>query len=191
MEDRIAISRIKQGDLNGLETLVTRYQVRAVRAAYLILHDRPLAEDIVQTAFVKVVEKVHQFEEQRPFGPWFFRIVVNDALKAAKRSQQHVSLDEQPEEAAAKLAHWLIDPAHGPEQLLEEKETRGLILNAIKSLSADQRAVIAMRYTLDMSEAELSARMDRPLSTIKWWLREARKRLRHQIGSPEGFEDGS
>ena len=36
-EDRIAISRIKQGDLNGLETLVTRYQMQAVHAAYLIL----------------------------------------------------------------------------------------------------------------------------------------------------------
>jgi len=34
MEDRIAIFRIKQGDLNGLETLINRYQVRAVYAAY-------------------------------------------------------------------------------------------------------------------------------------------------------------
>jgi DNA-directed RNA polymerase specialized sigma24 family protein len=40
-----------------------------------------------------------------------------------------------------------------------------------------------------MSEAEMSSELDRPLSTIKWWLREARKRLRHQIGSSHGFED--
>jgi RNA polymerase sigma factor (sigma-70 family) len=80
MKDQIAISRLKQGDLNGLETLVSRYQARAVHAAYLIVHDRPLAEDVVQMAFVKVAERIHQFDEQRPFSPWFFRIVVNDAL---------------------------------------------------------------------------------------------------------------
>ena len=38
MEDRIAISRLKQGDLTGLESLVNRYQVQAVHAAYLIVY---------------------------------------------------------------------------------------------------------------------------------------------------------
>jgi RNA polymerase sigma-70 factor (ECF subfamily) len=189
MEDRIAISRIKKGDLDGLEILVTRYQLRAVQAAYLILYDRALAEDIVQTAFVKVAEKAHQFDEQRPFAPWFFRIVVNDALKAARRWKQSISLDEPSGGPAGKLANWLVDPAQGPEQLLEEKEARELILHAIKSLTPEQRAAVAMRYILDMGEAELSAKMDRPLSTIKWWLREARKRLRNLIGS-QGLEDG-
>lgn len=54
MDDRTAISHIKQGDLNGLEILVNRYQARAVHAAYLVVYDRALAEDITWTAFVKV-----------------------------------------------------------------------------------------------------------------------------------------
>ena len=93
MDDRIAISRIKQGDLNGLDILVNRHQVRAVHAAYLIVYDRVLAEDITQSAFVKIVERIHQFDEERPFAPWFFRIVLNDSIKAAKRRKQMVSLD--------------------------------------------------------------------------------------------------
>jgi DNA-directed RNA polymerase specialized sigma24 family protein len=36
-----------------------------------------------------------------------------------------------------------------------------------------------MRYFLDMSEADMSEKADRALSTIKWWLRDARKRLHH------------
>jgi RNA polymerase sigma-70 factor (ECF subfamily) len=190
MDDRTAISRIKQGDLNGLEILVNRYQVRAVQAAYLILYDRALAEDAVQTAFVKVAERIDQFDERRPFGPWFFRIVVNDSLKAAKRRKQSISLEEQLDGPVAKLAAQLVDPTLPPAQIVEEQETRQLILKAIQSLGPEQRAVIVMRYYLDMNEAELSAKMDRPLSTIKWWLREARKRLRSLIGSSQGFEDG-
>lgn len=176
MDNRIAISRIKQGDLNGLESLVKRYQVQAVQAAYLIVYDRALAEDLAQEAFVKAVERVHQFDEERPFAPWFFRILVNDALKAAKKQKRHVALDEF-DQSTLRLAEWLTHPDLQPERLLEQKETREDILNAIQSLPPDQRAVIVMRYFLDMSEAEMVERMDRPLSTIKWWLRDARKRL--------------
>lgn len=190
MEDQTAISRIKQGDLNALEFLVNRYQVRAVHAAYLIVYDREIAQDIVQMAFVKVAERIHQFDEERPFAPWFFRIVVNDALKAANRLKQSISLDEHMDEPTAWLAVWLTDPTPQPAQLVEEKETGQLILKAIKSLTPEQRAVIVMRYFLDLSEADMSTKMDRPLSTIKWWLREARKRLRSLISSSQGFEDG-
>jgi RNA polymerase sigma-70 factor (ECF subfamily) len=181
MDDRTAISRIKQGDLNGLEILVDRYQVRAVHAAYLIVYDRELAEDIAQTAFVKVTERTHQFDEQRPFGPWFFRIVVNDALKAAKRQRRSISLDETSEPSTLKLAAWLTDPGPSPGELIEEQEMRQQILKAVKSLTPEQRAVVVMRYFLDMSEADMSDQLKRPLSTIKWWLREARKHLRHLI----------
>ena len=45
MNDSIAISRLKRGDLSGLEALVRRYQARAVHAAYMIVYDRPLAEE--------------------------------------------------------------------------------------------------------------------------------------------------
>ncbi len=176
MEVQIAISRIKQGDLNGLETLVNFYQARAVHAAYLILYDRVLAEDVAQTAFIKVTEHIHQFDEERPFAPWFFRIVVNDALKLSKKQKRNLSLEDL-DEPTAQLAQWLTDPSLKPEQLVEQKETRENILNAIQSLPPEQRAVVVMRYYLDMSEADMSTKMDRPLSTIKWWLRDARKHL--------------
>lgn len=177
MEDQIAISRIKQGDLTGLEILVKRYQVQAVQAAYAIVYDRAQAEDIAQSAFVKVVERVQQFDEARPFAPWFFRIVVNDAIKLARKQKRTVSLDEQLDEPTAQLAKWLVDPTLKLEQIVEQEETRAIILKAMQSLTPELRAVIVMRYFLEMSEAEMSTKMERPLSTIKWWLRDARKRL--------------
>lgn len=185
MEDRIAISRLRQGDLTGLESLVDRHQVQAVHAAYLIVYDRALAEDIVRSAFVKVLERIHQFDEQRPFAPWFFRIVANDALKAVRKQRRTISLEEQLDEPTAQLAQWLADPDSHPEQLVEEKETRQKILKAIQSLPPDQRLVVVMRYFLEMSEADMSTQMDRPLSTIKWWLRDARRRL-YELLRPQG-----
>jgi RNA polymerase sigma-70 factor (ECF subfamily) len=182
MDDSTSISRIKQGDLGGLESLVSRYQVRAVHAAYLVTYDRALAEDVAQSAFVKVAERIHQFDEERPFAPWFFRIVVNDALKLARRTKRNVPFDELGEDTS-QLAALLADPAPQPEQTLEEKQVREGILKAIQSLPPEHRAIVVMRYYLDLSEADMSAKMERPLSTIKWWLRDARKRLRDLMTS--------
>jgi RNA polymerase sigma factor (sigma-70 family) len=78
----------------------------------------------------------------------------------------------------------LVDPRPQPEQWLEEQQTRTNILKAIQSLPPEQRAVVGMRYFLDLSEADMSAKMDRPLSTIKWWLRDARRRLRSLMDTP-------
>jgi RNA polymerase sigma-70 factor (ECF subfamily) len=187
MDDLIAISLLKQGDLNGLEALVTRYQVQAVHAAYMIVQDRALAEDIAQTAFIKAAECIYQFDEQRPFAPWFFKIVVNDAFKAVKRQKRNVLL-EDPDGVTEEITRWLTDPGPQPEQAMEEKQIREKILSVIRSLPPEQRAVVVMRYYLEMSEADMTAKMDRPLSTIKWWLRDARKRLR-QLMTPSGHKD--
>jgi RNA polymerase sigma-70 factor (ECF subfamily) len=183
MDESRAISQLKQGDLKGLEKLVDQYQVQAVHAAYLILFDRQMAEDAAQTAFVKVVERIDQFDEARPFAPWFFRIVVNDALKLVDRQKHSVSLEDL-DDSTTQLAKWLTDPGLQPEQLLEQKQTRQNILKAIESLPPQQRAVIVMRYYLEMSEADMSLKMERPLSSIKWWLRDARKRL-HDLMDPK------
>lgn len=167
MEDQKPISRIKQGDINGLETLVKRYQVRAVHAAYMIVFDHGLAKDVVQTAFVKTAERIHQFDEERPFAPWFFRIVVNDALKIAKKQKRDVSLEKQLDEPSLLLSAHLVDPHPQPEQWLEQKEVRENILAAIQSLPSKQRAVFVMQCFLDMSEKEMSTEMERPLSTLR------------------------
>jgi RNA polymerase sigma-70 factor (ECF subfamily) len=186
MDDRTAISRLKQGDLHGLEALVSRYQVRAVHAAYMILHDRPLAEDVVQAALVKVAERIEQFDDERPFAPWFYRIVVNDALKLVTKRGRDVSLEAQLDGPTAQLAQWLVDPGLQPEPQIEQKELRQVILKAIYSLPPGQRAVIVMRYYLDMSMADMTRRTGRPLSTIKWWLRDARRRLRSLMATQQG-----
>jgi RNA polymerase sigma-70 factor (ECF subfamily) len=178
MEDKNAISRLRKGDLNGLEILVNRYQAQAVHAAYLILFDRSLAEEIAQAAFIKAAERIHQFDDQRLFAPWFMRIVVNDALKLAKKQQRNVSLEEALDQPTAELARWLADPEPLPEQLVAQMEIRQIILKAIQSLPPGQRSVIVMRYFLDMNMSEMSSKTERPLSTIKWWLRDARKQLR-------------
>lgn len=174
MDEQQAIARLKEGDLNGLEFLVRQYQTKAVHTAYLIIGDYALAEDMVQTAFLRVAQRIDQFDTRRPFRPWFLRIVVNDAIKAAKQQKRFVSLDEPSES----VRRWLVDPSQRPEEFAEIGDLRRAVWDALQQLAPEQRAVIVQRHFLEMSEAEMVEKLQRPASTIKWWLHTARERLK-------------
>ena len=75
--ERDSIARLRDGDIGGLAALVEMYQVQAVRTAYLIVRDRPLAEDITQSAFIRAFERIGQFDPEAPFGPWFLKSIAD------------------------------------------------------------------------------------------------------------------
>ncbi|MDY6875307.1 MAG: RNA polymerase sigma factor [Chloroflexota bacterium] len=172
MEEQEAIARLKRGDVGGLEPLVRKYQVQAVRTAYLITRDRALAEDIVQAAFLRAYERIGQFDAGRSFGPWFLRSVVNDAVKSVSRGKRQISLETDS------LAGLLADPNPGPAQIAEAADLRQKVWDALGKLPPAQRAAIVLRYYLGLSEAEMAEQLACPPGTVKWRLHAARKRLR-------------
>lgn len=180
-EEQQVITRLKHGDISGLEFLVKRYQVEAVYAAYLIVRDYKQAEDIVQNAFLQAAKKIHQFDNRRTFRAWFIRSVVNAAIKVDKQQKRFISLDANENEEIDPIINWLLDPQPGPDIILESKETCQLVWKALNSLSPEQRATIVMRHFLEMNESDMSEEFGRPLTTIRWWLRSARNRLRELL----------
>lgn len=176
-----AIAQLKHGNLAGLALLVETYQVQAVHAALLIIGDRGTAEEVVQEAFLRAYRKINQFDDRRPFGPWFLRSVVNAALKTAVKQKRAESLEEP--QNGSRAAEWLIDPGPGLQEIAETAEVREAIWQAMEQLSPDKRAAVVLRYFLDESENEMIQELNRPRTTVKWWLYAARQRLR-QILQP-------
>lgn len=177
MNEVDAIAKMQHGDIRGLAALVEVHQVRAVRTAMLITRDQALAEDVVQAAFLRCFEKIHQFDSSRPFAPWFMRSVVNASVQAARKQQRNVSLDNDENEET-NFEAMLSDSSYEPHHLLEVQEDKRLIRDALDKLSPEQRAAVVMRYYLDMSESEMSEILETPAGTIKWRLHHARKRLK-------------
>src|SRR5512139_3249726 len=91
-DDLQAIRRLKMGDIAGLETLVARYQTKAMRVAFLITHDELQAEDVVQETFVRLYRKIAQFDPDRPFEPYLLKSVANAALNSIRGAKQQVPL---------------------------------------------------------------------------------------------------
>jgi RNA polymerase sigma-70 factor (ECF subfamily) len=178
VDESRAVARLKAGDIRGLETLVDAYYTRAVRAAYLVTHDEALAEDVVQSAFIRAYERIASFDATRPFGPWFLRSVVNGAITQAAARSRIVTLDAGDVDALPRVLDIAAEPGPGPEALLEQAESREEVWRALDQLPPPQRAAIVMHYYLGLPDAESAERLGVPPATVRWRLHAARKRLR-------------
>ncbi|NMC80589.1 MAG: RNA polymerase sigma factor [Chloroflexi bacterium] len=185
MDDLQAIRRMKRGDIGGLEVLVARYQTRAVRTAYLITHDEQLAEDVAQETFVQVYQRIGQFDELRPFQPYFLRSVANAALNAVQKDSKcdPVGLDSD-----VALLDALFTQAMTIETQVEYRQLKQEVASRLASLPPRQRAAIVLRYYLEMSEKEMAESLTTPPGTVKWLLNTARESLRELLGSERSAE---
>jgi len=183
MDDVQAIRRLKRGEIGALETLVLRYQQKAIRTAFLITHDETLAEDVVQETFVRIYQRIHHFDPSRPFEPYLLRSIVNAALNVAQKAGRYLSLEGDLEQVEG-----LLSQAASVESDVEYTQLKQGIIAALARLGPRQRAAVIQRYYLDMSEKEMAVALDAPPGTVKWILNAARTKLRNLLDSEGSTE---
>jgi RNA polymerase sigma-70 factor (ECF subfamily) len=182
-----AIRRLKRGDIGGLEELVTRYQEKAVRTAFLVTQDQALAEEVVQETFVRIFKRSHQFDESRPFEPYLLRSIVNAAVNEVKRRKKWETQQDNEEDFSA--MELLLDQAASVETQAERNQLKKEISDAVVRLSPRQRVVIVQKYYLGLSEKEMADELQAAAGTVKWLLHAARRRLRQLLGSQRSSEN--
>jgi RNA polymerase sigma-70 factor, ECF subfamily len=171
--DAEAMAALARGEIQALEPLVAHYSDRAQRLAYGVLRDHSRTHDVVADSYLAVVASAQRFNLDRPFAPWFDRIVINRAIKEAQRDRRRsrlAALWHRPAEDN--------DPAH----LAEIGELRQTIAAAFAQLHPRDRAVVTMRLVVGMSELETAAALGCPVGTVKSRLARARHQLHHQLG---------
>jgi RNA polymerase sigma-70 factor (ECF subfamily) len=191
MDENEAIRRLVKRDASGLTWLVKTYQTRALRTAFLITHDRGLAEDAVQATFIRMWEKSQTFDPSRPFAPWFMQTLVRTAIRLAERDARQgwshqgrcAQLDDRD------FTDMVADPTPGPDVRIEQAELEERVWQALQQLSIRQRAAVVMRYYLEMSEREMAQEMKVRPGTIKSSLNAAREKLRSFLASFRAEEE--
>jgi RNA polymerase sigma-70 factor (ECF subfamily) len=150
----------------------------AYRLAGIILGDRIEAEDATHDAVVIAWKRYGSLRDPDRFEPWFQRILVNtcrDRLRRARRrSMVQLATDREYGEA--------VDP-------LSSVDDRLVIDRAFERLSGDHRAVVALRFYLDLGVDDIAERLGIPAGTVKSRLHFATKRLYAAID--HGPEDRS
>jgi RNA polymerase sigma-70 factor (ECF subfamily) len=91
--DEEIVERMKSGDTALYEVVMRRYNQRLYCIARAILHDEDEAEDVMQAAYVRAYEHLHQFAGHASFSTWLTRIAVHEALAFSVVDLPHDSSD--------------------------------------------------------------------------------------------------
>ena len=163
-------------DLDSYDQLVREHQGIAFRTAYVITGSAADAEEVVQDAFVKAYRARGRFRSGAPFRPWLLAIVANEARNrrrsSARRARLSLELAEERPSGGA---------APSPAVALLAREERAELLAAVDRLGEEQRAAVACRYFLGLSEAETAAVLGCRPGTVKSRLSRALARLEEEL----------
>jgi RNA polymerase sigma factor (sigma-70 family) len=180
LTDSALIERARTGDVAAYEELVRRYEQQAFRAAYLVCRDADEARDAAQEGFVRAWQALPHFRAGAEPRPWLMRIVVNAARNRRRGSGRRMNLalriaQDRPSDGAAP----------SPEAAVLAGERRAELLAALGRLREDDRLVLALRWFVDLGEAEMAEALGVPRGTVKSRLSRAMARLRRVIEGEE------
>jgi RNA polymerase sigma-70 factor, ECF subfamily len=172
-QDALLVERVLRGDAEAYGELVARHMRRAFSIAWRILEHREDAEDVVQDSFIRALERISTLDSSRPFRPWFYRIVVNQALNF-RRSRSVRATDALPEQLAA---------ADGsPERAAEDAVLRQELRSALAALPERQRTIVQLAELEGLNSSEIAEILEVSAGTVRWHLHEARRTLREVLG---------
>jgi RNA polymerase sigma-70 factor (ECF subfamily) len=160
----------------AFQSLADGHLDAAYRLARFILRDDTEARDATHDAFLQAWRKWSTLRDPDRFEAWFDRILVNACRDRQRQASRRSALD-----ISGELSLATADP-------FERTHERDTIERALAALSADQRAVVALRYDRDLATDEIARRLDIPVGTVNSRLHYALRKLHEVIGGvePEG-----
>jgi len=168
------VEEARRGSKQAFGELVMRYERRLIRVIMQFVKNQETAEDLAQETFLKVYERLDQFDPSRRFGPWLFRIGVNQTLDYIRRRKRRgwwlLFTDRGTEKP--------LDPATAdPRQQLDLEQEVEAVLEQIPE---NYRIVMTLRDLQNFSTSEIATMLGRKEATIRWRLAEARNMF-HEI----------
>lgn len=149
MTEASLVAGLRRGDEACFELVVRRYGPRMFSVARRLVRDEADAADCVQDALVQALRRIDTFEERAALGTWLHRIVVNAALMRnrtqARRNEMPIGDISQDFDENG-MRHETADPTLIPiDTLLETREVRRFVRQAIYSLPSSYRNVLILR----------------------------------------------
>ncbi|MBI2761899.1 MAG: sigma-70 family RNA polymerase sigma factor [Chloroflexi bacterium] len=179
--DEDLASAYAAGTRSSFEELVRRYS-GSVYAFCLRMVGRPQdAEDLTQDVFVQLLKSLPSVRTDTPLRPWIFVIARNKCLDHLKRKRALSFSDVVDSEGDGEMP--LPDPAPLPDELAERADLQELMQQAIAELPPRYRTVVALRYSSDLTFAEIGNVLALPENTVKTHFQRAKAMLRARLAS--------
>jgi RNA polymerase sigma-70 factor (ECF subfamily) len=185
LSDQVLVDKVKNGDYQAFESLVTRYESKVYRLSIRMLRSPQDAEDALQETFIQVYRGLPGFEGRSAFSTWLFRLATNVCLmkirhRATEPSRLLPLEDYLPRQEQGEIPQ-MVDWADRPEDALLSKESREKMMEALEKLPPEYRAVFILRDMEGFSNAETGEALGISVAAVKSRLHRARLALRGML----------
>ena len=174
------LQRVARGDGSAFADLVIYYQRPLFAFLGRMGFDSARAEEVAQESFLRAWQNLSSYRsEQAQFSTWLFtiarRLAVNELSRPLHRHE--TGADEKAPEPASTAA--------GPEQTLAQRQLQEQVHAALRSLSTEDRSVLALAYTHELSAADIAVIEACSVDAVKTRLHRARQRSRRALETSE------
>jgi len=160
----------KEGSVEAFEEVVRTAMKRAYAVAAGILGNAEDAYDLSQEAFMAAHRARATFDLERPFFPWFYRILRNRCLNflRKKAGRREVSIDLLIEKPGR---------SESPDRGVMKKERAEALWKAIQDLTPEHREIVILRSFQELSYREIAETLGISEGTVMSRLYYARRSL--------------
>lgn len=178
------VKQTLQGNEEGFEKLVKRYQDKVYTLCYRYSGNDEDAYDLAQEAFIKAYRSLGTFKGSSRFSTWLYRITTNvclDEIRRKKRRIQVQSLDQPVEGADGEMARIVLDDNLPIDALYEQQEQVQYIQSLLMQMKPEHRMVLLLKDIMEFSYEEIAQMLNISSGTIKSRLSRARDLLRRKL----------
>jgi RNA polymerase sigma-70 factor, ECF subfamily len=197
--DAELLARLRQGDEAAFAALVQDLTGPMLRVAMGYVRDRSVAEEVVQDAWVAVLNSLDRFEGRSSLRTWIFRIVMNRAISRFDKERRSLPFsalageDDGPSVEPDRFfppthprspGRWSVPPLGWdsiPEEALASAETMTAIRTAVDGLPAGQRMVVTLRDLQGLTAAETCQILDISATNQRVLLHRGRTKVRRAL----------
>ncbi len=170
------VEAVQAGDVQAFSQFVTRYTDPAYAVALSILRHEQDAEDAVQAAFIRALERIGQLRPGSRFGPWFYRVLRSTCLNLRRRELLRTH-SELTDTAASR---------DDPHREFERSQARGRVFDALERLPERQRTAVMMYDLEGYDHAEIAGILGIAVGTSRANLHHGRQALRRILSEDAG-----
>jgi RNA polymerase sigma-70 factor (ECF subfamily) len=191
MDELLLLQKLREGDEATFAFLLDRYCPFMSRLAMLYVSDRAVAEEVVQEAWMGILQGLDRFRGRCSLKTWIFRIVMNIAKTRCLREKRSIAFsslysgEAQSVESAIDFdGNWISLPRNrceNPEEHLLAQETGVHIQMAIGALPLRQRIVITLHDVEGWRSHEVADLLGITKANQRVLLHRARSRVRRVL----------
>jgi len=194
VDESALVAQLRAGDERAFMKLVTEYTPGMRRLALTFVRSAGVADEVVQEAWLGVLNGIDRFEGRSSLRTWIYRIVANVARTRGVREARSTPFSSLEDEGGASVeperfvadGHWAA-PIE-PWQSVLDSEMRALVERAIEQLPEQQRQVIELRDVQGWSSLEVCSVLDLSETNQRVLLHRARTKVRMALEQYFGDE---